>query len=390
LRSTVTRHTYVVDDNLQVQQRYHDQLLQQLQRADATITTITSVSRQNHAESLHHNQQTSNSLAEAESTSTQQHATTHAAIHERATRITKQLNEAESRHAVMLEKMHSSCDNLGKFKEETYRRFDRSQQSLHVIDQSLQDIQATTMFSAPSVDTMTKVFRNEMQSFLHPILEQSFTRSEARNEALLERMERLVGTVALELGRDANQTTSQDWNAACVESVAAREDIHHMDVKDTACERSNGNYTPTMYNDLESPFQVMESTYRRTWKFDWRIGILRIEIRNKRRRLCGSPQGSIHTEMTIQFSPRQTLVPLPGIVGLYSNGPDHRGFYQIAPMFSIVPIIKVTQPVWAALRDGDLVLLENMLSSGEADLRMQDEYGCTLLHVSSDLYFCSM
>lgn len=228
---------------------------------------------------------------------------------------------------------------------------------------------------------MTKIFHNELHFFIQPILEQSFTRSESRNEVLLERMEKLVGTVVSKVGRDANGMTSRDWISACVESVAESRNVRGMGDPETARERSVGDISQSTRDLASPPVQYMESTYRRTWTFRWKIGVLRLEMRNKRRRMWGSPHGNIYTETTIYFCPHQTLVPLPGITAVHSNGPDWRGCYHIAPMLSIVPIVSFVHPAFEAVFTGDLVWLKSMLFSGGTNLKMQMKDGWTLLHV---------
>lgn len=71
----------------------------------------------------------------------------------------------------------------------------------------------------------------------------------------------------------------------------------------------------------------------------------------------------------------------PGLFGFYSTAPTPEGYYQLAPIVSVHPVMDMDYPVHSAIRIGDLLMLQHMLASGKVYLRSLCPDGKTLLHV---------
>jgi hypothetical protein len=109
--------------------------------------------------------------------------------------------------------------------------------------------------------------------------------------------------------------------------------------------KSDASERPHQYRVVDgTQYQYMVSTYSRSWLFRWKVGTLRVEVHTTRRRVSGSPTGSIHTELHAWFRPNQSLVQLPGLAVTYSYGPDQRGFYHVAPTYVLFPSSHMTIP----------------------------------------------
>jgi hypothetical protein len=371
LSSTSLAQSDAINSSIQTQQQHHDQTIRQLQEANIGIANTRGDFRRDHAELLQYSRQMGTDVTEFRAASLQSHATTRSAIHEHANKMSDQFNEVADRDALLLERVNGAYDNLNGYKAETQQRLDDAQQSLNDMTANLADIRTMAVFSASSIDVMTQVFRKEMCSALGPILEQAFTRSQTHSGVLINRMETLVQTMATDVGCGLHESSSQKTERG---STAT----NHLDGFDPDA-REKSHQDPVVD---ETQYQYMTSTFSRTWRFEWRVGSLRIEVHTTRRRISGSPIGNSHTNLHVWFRPNQSLIQFPGIAMTYSTGPDQRGFYNIAPAICVIPIVPNDHPIFKAIRRGDYMKVRSLLATGEADIRMQTDYGWTLLHVS--------
>jgi hypothetical protein len=186
--------------------------------------------------------------------------------------------------------------------------------------------------------------------------------------------------MSVQLGQ---RSTEANIFGAQTESILAAE--HHSATNSTSTPHSNRRIPPTKSKTLTKPFLHQRQTvniFRQRWFFEMRMGKVAIDVQTTSRRREGNPKGDTSLAICIHFLPDQSIFSLPGLSISWTTGPDERGFYHIAPMISIYPILAPDHPVWSALKRGDLECVQDMLTNGDVSLRSKDVDGYNLLHVS--------
>ena len=148
--------------------------------------------------------------------------------------------------------------------------------------------------------------------------------------------------------------------------------------------RSNSNYQ-------NRPRSLHHQKWSCSWTFDWKIGRLRVTISTtvtKRRespdyRVGGfvSPQKSY--QVTVQFIPAQSLIQLRGLELSVANRQDQRGYYQICPLLSTFAVVPSDAEVFRFVQENNIDGIQDLFQRRLAAPSDRDEYGMTLLMVSS-------
>lgn len=98
------------------------------------------------------------------------------------------------------------------------------QDSVNNIETRLPHLLSTAAFHASNSDTLTRIFRTELSNVLQPILESSFTKSEARNEAMTLRMQTSIEDFAHDVGRKAtSEGVFSDMKSAQTQTSSVEE-----------------------------------------------------------------------------------------------------------------------------------------------------------------------
>jgi hypothetical protein len=385
--SNLKAQTDLVDANFRVQRTNNDQMLRQLREANDGIVATRDEARTADSRWTQHNRTVTDALSRAHSTAVLHHTDMQATLHQRTTKISDQVRDVSNQNTSLLQTLRSSQDTWNQHSLRTSAQLEGSQRSLDDITATVAEMRTTTTFSAANIHMMTDIMRREMLSTLGPVVEQAFTRSANRNEAMLDRLSDVLHRMASEVGRGVHGTNSNEHGT---DRSSRQEDSQFEDVF-AASEPKFGSCDCLVrlepHKPATSQFPYMTSVYRRSWTFRWRIGVLRIDVCTTTQRIYGSPKGEIRTELNFCFTPSQVLMQLPGLEMFHRVGPDERGFNQLAPGICIFPIMADDHPILDAVFQGDLVQLQSLLATGEGKLSMRTEHGETLLHVSRLRFF---
>lgn len=288
---------------------------------------------------------------------------------------------AVSGHASILDDhVRGQRENYAQLIEE----LGKSRLCLDSINTGLHDIKSKPVCSKPDTDMLANILRSELHLFFRPLLAPTCTESENRTNATSYHVESMVDTRNLQI----QELPHGPWEEKQVGGQRSQTKQGTALLHRNQDPKSQDRYVPfsTPYNDaLEDQTTHTFSTFRRSWCIAWKIGSIRVELVTTTHRKDGCPESDLHFSIYIHVRPCHALLLLPGLSTFYSNAPNTKGFYQIAPMITIFPIISQEHPVSNAIRRGDLQRLQEMFASRNASPKCQYKDGTTLLHVCTSL-----
>lgn len=256
--------------------------------------------------------------------------------------------------------------------------------SIDAVNNRLQEMKSATVLSASNPDILTKIVRAELRSSLRSALEEALSQSNMRHEATMNRVESMVDRMSLDLGQWAtnindasNLDHSRDTSLGLQDKNSYDSSLGQLDIISSST-KHNSTPSPSIWNTASHT----TCTLRRNWTFEWRIGITSITVEQKVSRNWINDTRKTSFTILVHFRPSHILMALPTLSMHYSSAPDKRGFYQIAPMISIVPIIATDHPVWEVIENGDQWRLKEMISNGEVNPRSENVIGFNLAVVS--------
>lgn len=271
------------------------------------------------------------------------------------------------------------------------REIGQSQQALDTIKTGVSDIVSTTTVTPGNADILTRVFRAELETTLKPIVEQTFAKSTVRNEALLRGLAHSIDSLSLDLGRrisknsvskstpeeNSPRSSKQQDEASCAKSLS----------DSSSLEQSNPPQLNNFMDRRLSPSAASPNknfvTYQGGWFFDLRLGTIVIEIESLCRRETQASSYHSYFTIKIHFRPSAYFFGLPGVSLLYTTAPNHHGYYQIAPMITIIPIVRRDHPIYFEIEEGNLAEIQRMISMKEVSPRCETIIGETLPLVSA-------
>jgi hypothetical protein len=280
----------------------------------------------------------------------------------------------------LVKQVQQTYDTMGTHQSESTQKLRDINTAMNVANSDIKEHISATFLAVPNVDVLTKRFRSEVRSFMKTEMAPILSRTGQRDEAVARRLDHLVDVMSVQLGQ---RSTEANIFGAQTESIPAAE--HHPDTNSTSTPHSNRRIPPTESKTLTKPFLHQRQTvniFRQRWRYRMRIGSVAIEVQTTSRRREGNPKGDTLFAICIHFLPDQSIFSLPGLSISWATGPDERGFYHIAPMISIYPILADDHPVWNALVREDLKCVQDMLANGDVSLRSKNKYGSNFLHVS--------
>ncbi|KAI1390779.1 uncharacterized protein F4822DRAFT_442044 [Hypoxylon trugodes] len=113
-----------------------------------------------------------------------------------------------------------------------------------------------------------------------------------------------------------------------------------------------------------------------------RWAIIRLHVVRLRRRQTWTPHSTPFFSINIDIIPR-CFVSI-GLSLSYTNAPDDAGYYNICPRISISRVLPLA-PVWKAIENDDVDVLQHILENGEVSVRDCDKGGNYLLeHILDD------
>jgi hypothetical protein len=280
----------------------------------------------------------------------------------------------------LVKQVQQTYETMGMNQSESTQKLRDISAAVNVANNDIKEHISATFLAVPNVDVLTRSFRSEVRSILITEMAPILSRTGQRNESVVSRLEHLVDVMSVQLGQ---RSTEANIFGVQTEPIPVAE--QNPDTNTTLIPYSNQRTSHTEGETLTKPYEHQRQTvniFRQRWRFRMRIGSVAIEVQTTKRRREGNPKGDTSFAICIHFLPDQSIFSLPGLSISWATGPDERGFYQIAPMISIYPILADDHPVWNALQRGDLKCMQDMLANGDVSLRSKDIFGYNLLHVS--------
>ena len=250
-----------------------------------------------------------------------------------------------------------------------------------------QMLQSSTILTAPTEDLLARLFRAEIHQCLNTFM--------GSHNSHLEDIKKKIDEMANQLGSIAGGNQQHGvWpcHGSLPEKTIAPTHIP-QDSIDLATPLapvtavlggSNSNYQ-------NRPRGLHHQKWSCSWKFHWRIGMLRVTISTtvtKRRespdyRVGGlsSPQKSY--QVTVQFIPAQSLIQLRGVELSVANRQDQRGYYQICPLLSTFAVVPKDAEVFRFVGKNNIEGIQNLFQKRLAAPSDRNKDGTTLLMVSS-------
>lgn len=287
--------------------------------------------------------------------------------------------------ASLLSASHHTHETMKQFQSKTEKDFRKSGRSLERLQNTVEELRSKATFSAVTVETATRIIREELRANLRDILDQEREKSQNVFEAKLQKMEAMVDQISLDIGHDFSLAREEHLLDKSLDIMPANQSmIPHergtFDFRDTV-------YSPDVFGQsLSMEPHTVTSTYRRTWNKYLKLGHLHIEIIHITIRKGGSPHAKSRYTLQIEFRPTASLSTIPGTSLSCSTVPTRQGHYQIAPMIALLPMIHDMDDLFHVMIKGDLPELKRMLVSGYLHIRSQSTTGATLLFVSDNLY----
>jgi hypothetical protein len=280
----------------------------------------------------------------------------------------------------LMKQIQQTYKTIGMNQSESTQKLRDISAAVNVANSDIKEHISATFLAVPNVDILTRSFRSEVRSILITEMAPILSRTGQRNESVVSRLEHLVDVMSVQLGQ---RSTEANIFGVQTEPISVAE--QNPDTNTTLIPYFNQRTSHTEGETLTKPYEHQRQTvniFRQRWRFRMRIGSVAIEVQTTKRRREGNPKGDTSFAICIHFLPDQSIFSLPGLSISWATGPDERGFYHIAPMISIYPILADDHPVWDALEQGDLKCVQDMLANGDVSLRSKDTYGWNLLHVS--------
>jgi hypothetical protein len=280
----------------------------------------------------------------------------------------------------LVKQVQQTYDTMGTYQSETTQNLRNINAAMNVANSDIKEHIRATFLDVPNVDVLTKIFRSEVCSIMKTEMALVSSRTGQRSEAVERRLEHLIDVMSVQLGQRSTEARIFD---AQTEPIPAAE--QNPDMYSTHVPHFNRRTPHTESEALTNTFVHHRRTvniFRQRWCFKMRMGKVAIDVQTTSRRREGNPKGDTSFAICIHFLPDQSIFSLPGLSISWTTGPDERGFYHIAPMISVYPILADDHPVWNASRRGDLKRVQDMLTNGDVSVRSKNKYGWNLLHVS--------
>ncbi|KAI4221469.1 MAG: hypothetical protein LQ349_007834 [Xanthoria aureola] len=260
-------------------------------------------------------------------------------------------------------------------------------QGLNTVSQMLQ---SNTILTA-STERLPRLVRAELRRVIIPDVQQCFNTYKGSHDSQLAEILKKIDEMANQLASIAGGNQQHDvepCHGSLPETTIAPT---HMpqDSIDLATPlspatavlgRSNSNYQ-------NRPRSLHHQKWSCSWTFHWRIGKLRVTISTtvtKRRespdyRVGGFVSPPKSYQVTVQFTPVQSLIQLRGLELSIANRQDQRGYYQICPLLSTFAVVPDDAEVFRYVRENNIDGIQDLFQRRLAAPSDRDEYGRTLL-----------
>ena len=264
-------------------------------------------------------------------------------------------------------------------------------------------LRSLSTFQTTSIDTMSRILRAELRSFVIPAVEEYLNPYKSNNSGQLADVDKNLNEIISAFGYLSinNLTTRKDKSIeVSVADLHAKEpqrdtppnQASHVITEDEFAEIASQSRSGRGYN-----IQPWSQLWSKIWVFRWRIGVLVIYIRASQYRPAVRPNSfeafaknkstfrRYCFVVSVSFLPASSLRIARGVSIRCRSIQDQRGFYQIWPRITTFAIVPDKSKSFMCVQNRDLAGLRILFDTGLAAPTDRTESMNSLLHVSDFL-----
>jgi hypothetical protein len=271
-------------------------------------------------------------------TSTQQDQTYHAAFNGHTSTLHSHSTTQQANHAQILQQIQKTSKKIDLIRADIHQqhqmirpimREEYSHVSPLITGQSLEtNVEHTTSAQMiqeahcciSNTDTLTRIFRSELQSVLKPMLEETLTKSIVRNEAMVQHINNVINDMTYELGRytSEDENSLQRKKTRNEEAKPQHESFWNMsslanETPSAACVDSTLAHPPSVNNLMQTGRgQVMRKS-KYPWWFQGIIGSLQVIVDRELHGAIGLQEYHTYFSVYVYFRPCHIFWPTPGV-----------------------------------------------------------------------------
>lgn len=178
-----------------------------------------------------------------------------------------------SQGARLLQTSHRTRDTMRQLQSETHKNIKGAEQSLDRLRESVDELRSKATFPAVTIDTATRILREELRVTLREVLDQEMMRSQTQFETKLQEMETTVNQISLNLGHDWSKKSKDEAFDGSLHTMPTNQQIlhHGREQFEFAGPRDFTNSVMDVSaQDTSIKSSMVTSTYRRTWHKRWK------------------------------------------------------------------------------------------------------------------------
>ena len=274
---------------------------------------------------------------------------------------------------------------------------------LTVMKGNEEHLRTNTLLQATSGDNIIRMVRAELRRVVIPSMEEYLNAYKSSHNTQLEGIRRDLDQIVSALGHlsmvepTAKKNKGNQESATSLQDSESRDDVFYHQRHPT---ENMGQFPQVSRRANLNDDHVVQSwshSWRRTWIFRWRIGVLIVHItasycRSPVRQQefqafgpCRPPMTRYSYHVLIDFQPAPSLRTARGIFIRCKSQQDQRGFYEISPRLATFAIVPDDAEVVKCVTNRDLAGLRVLFETGLAAPTDRTEDSRSLLHVS-ELY----
>ena len=256
-------------------------------------------------------------------------------------------------------------------------------------------LRSNTLLQATLGDDIIRMVRAELRRVVIPSVEEYLNAYKSSHNTQLEGIHRDLDQIVSAIGHlsvvelAAKKNKGSQESATGLQDSEFRDDVFYHQRPPT----DSINQSSQVLND-DHVVQSWSHSWRRTWIFRWRIGVLIVHItasscqspvRQKEFQAfkhCRAPMTRYSYHVSIAFQPAPSLIIARGIFIRCKSQQDQRGSYEISPRIATFAIIPKDAEAFKCVENRDLAGLRVLFETGLAAPTDRREDSYSLLHVS--------
>ena len=261
-------------------------------------------------------------------------------------------------------------------------------------------LQTNTLLQAALGDKILRMLRAELRRVVLPSVEEHLNAYKSSHNTQLEGIRRDLDQIVSALGHSSVVELAAKKNKGNQEPAAGLQDSDFRDDDFSHQRPPNDNmiqlsqvFGRANLND-DHVVQPWSHSWRRTWIFRWRIGVLVVHITAsycqspvrqqefQAFKHCRAPMTRYSYHVSINFQPAPSHIIARGIFIRCKSQQDQRGFYEISPRLATFAIVPRDAEVFECVAIRDLAGLRVLFETGRAAPTDRTDDSCSLLHVS--------